>query len=95
MADLRQFGATVKKSVTSTAPLAAARFTPNGPDPSLHLYCLTSDAVVYIQRNGDADATGTSAILIANTPYNILLNGTDTLSYVTATTANLWITKLS
>lgn len=93
MADLGMFGATVKKSVTTTNP--GSPFTPNGPDPSLHRYVLTADAVVYIQRNGTADATGTSAMMLANTTYQVTLNGTDTLSYVTASTANLWITKLS
>jgi hypothetical protein len=89
---LGQFGPTQKISVTNSAPAALSRFTPGLSDFTIRRYVLTADANVWVERN--TDATTSSAILIANRPYQIELTGTDGLSYITASTANLFVTLL-
>jgi hypothetical protein len=71
---LGQFGPTQKVAVTNSAPAALSRFTPGLSDITIRRYVLTADANVFIERN--ADATTSSAILVANQPYQIEMIGT-------------------
>lgn len=87
--DLGFFGATVKKAVTSSA----GSFTPGDADYKTHRYMIVSDAACNIARN--ETATASTVLLPANTPVQIAMYGNDTLSYITATTANLYITELT
>jgi hypothetical protein len=89
---LGAFGPTTKLSVGDSAPSEGDRFTSGLSDTTIRRWVLTADATVHIERN--ADATTSSAILVANEPYQIEMIGTDTLSYITASTANLYVTLL-
>jgi hypothetical protein len=91
------FGLTTKIVVTVTAPVAGVRFIAGGagaPAVAKYRYLVTADATCFIQRNADSDATS-SALLIANLPYEISMFAGDTLSYITGTgSANLYVTQI-
>lgn len=93
MYDMGQFGATTKISVTNTAPDAVDRFTAPGPDPRITRYLLTATADCNIALNGDASTS--TAFIASKVPYAVRLAAGDTLSYVTATTANLFVTQIT
>jgi hypothetical protein len=88
---LNFFGPTVKKAVTNITPVTP--FTPGENEYNKRQYVLVADADCQIERNGAA--TANSLLLPAKTYVQILLQGTDTLSYITATTANLWIAQIA
>jgi hypothetical protein len=95
MIRLGQFESTQVIPVTDTAPAADDRFTSDisgVSDVGIRRYLLTASATVHIARNEDASTS--SAILVANQPYEIELAGSDALSFITATTASLYVTRL-
>jgi len=91
------FEPTVKLSVADTAPDTDALFVAGGaggPAVAKYRFLVTADASCFIQRNGTADTT-TSALLIADIPYELSMFAGDTLSYITGTgSANLYITQI-
>lgn len=88
---LNFFGPTVKKSVTSSSPVSP--FTPGEAEYNKRRYMLIADADCNIERN--AAATTSSLLLPAKTYVEVSLQGADTLAYITATTANLWIIQIT
>jgi len=91
MIHLGQFGPTQVLSVSDSAPAVDDRFTSDISalsDVAIRRYLLTAvGATVYIDRN--VDATTASAMLVANLPYEVELAGSDTLSFITASSASL------
>jgi len=85
-------GVTTVLTASDTAPAEGDRFTPDAPETARRKYIMTATADCFVQMN--SDATTESAYIIGRLPYQIEMFGDDEMSFITDSSATIYMTQV-